>query len=269
MTRSKNSSHVKITAILLITGLWILFISQMARAQDQGALTLSLRRNFGYSSGTGKIQGNFTAIVKGPDDLVRVVFLIDGEEEASETHEGTSQRQFEMQFNTGDYPLGTHTLSAVGYTADGRVLQSSEQHREFVPAEEGWQAAGKIAIPIISVVFVIMLLSFVLPVVLGRGRRRQVPLGAPRSYGVLGGAICPKCGRPFGVHIWGFNLPTGKLDRCPHCGRWSIVRRANREALHAAEAAELEVAGSNAPPETASPDESIHKELDDSRYRDL
>jgi hypothetical protein len=29
---------------------------------------------------------------------------------------------------------------------------------------------------------------------------------------------------------------TGKLERCPHCGRWSIARRARPQELEAAEA---------------------------------
>jgi len=265
---SSNHSHlIKRLALLLLTCLIGLPIHQAVLAQEE-ELILSLRRNFGYSSGTGRIQGDFTAIVKGPEDLVRVVFLIDGEEVRSETHEGTMQRQFEIQFKTGDYSLGTHTLSAIGYTADGRVLQSNEQRREFVPAEEGLQAAGRIAVPIISVVFLVMLFSFVLPLVLGRGKRSQLPLGVPRSYGVLGGAICPKCGRPYAMHIWGFNLVGGKYDRCPHCGRWSLVHHTSPDALRAAEAAELQQAQPS-PGSSASAEEAIRKELDDSRYQDL
>lgn len=250
-----------LTAIILLS---LLVSHQPALAQEPEELILSLRRNFGYSSGTGRIQGNFTASASGPENLSQVVFLIDGQEMGVVT-----QSPFEIKFDTDNFDLGVHTLSAIGYTADGQELQSTGQRREFVPAEEGWQTAGKIAIPIFGVVFLIMLLSFVLPMVLGRGKRSSVPLGAPRSYGMLGGAICPKCGRPFGMHIWGFNLVAGKFDRCPHCGRWSLVNRASTSALHAAEAAELEGTGTEPSAPAVSSEEEIRKELDDSRYQDL
>jgi hypothetical protein len=263
MTSSKAASTTKWIILLVLIGLIALPIYDTAWAQEQEALTLSLRRDFGYSSGTGKIQGTFTLKVEGPESLARVVFLIDGQEMGEVT-----RAPFELKFQTGAYPLGVHTLSATGTTTDGQELQSNEQRREFVPAEEGWQAAGRIAVPIISVVFLVMLFSFVLPLVLGRGKRSQLPLGAPRSYGVLGGAICPKCGRPFAMHIWGFNLVGGKYDRCPHCGRWSLVHHTSPDALRAAEAAELQQA-QPPPGPSASAEEAIRKDLDDSRYQDL
>jgi hypothetical protein len=180
-----------------------------------------------------------------------------------------NEAPFEIRFDTDNYPLGTHTLSATGTTSDGQELYSKEQRREFVPAEEGWKTAGKIAIPIFGVVFGVMLLSFVLPLLTGRGRRSNLPLGSPRNYGMLGGAICPKCGRPFGMHVWGLNLLTGKLERCPYCGNWSMVHRASQDALRAAEKAELEASPSIPTIPTTSTEEEIRKELDDSRYQDL
>jgi D-arabinose 1-dehydrogenase-like Zn-dependent alcohol dehydrogenase len=34
-------------------------------------------------------------------------------------------------------------------------------------------------------------------------------LGAERDYGFRGGAICPKCHRPFAMHLWGLSLELG------------------------------------------------------------
>ena len=233
-------------------------------AQSENELVLTLSRDFGYSSGTGRIQGTFTIKVGGPEDLQRVVFLIDGQIMGEVT-----QVPFSIQFHTGNYSLGVHTLSAIGYTSGGRELHSNESRREFVGADEGGQAALRIALPIVGVTFGIILLSTLLPIILGRGKGTRIPLGAPRSYGLLGGTICPKCQRSFGVHIWGLNLLAGKLDRCPHCGRWSLVKRVSPEALKAAEAAELEMTreGEGAP--GISPEEALRKDLDDSRYLDL
>ena len=254
-------SNIYLAATILLS---LLLNHGPVLAQEQEGLSLNLQRNFGYSSGTGRIQGNFTASASGPDNLTSVVFLIDGQEMGTAT-----QAPFKLTFDTDSYPLGVHTLSAKGFTADGQEVQSLEQRREFVPAEEGWKTAGKVAIPIVSVVFLMMLLSFVLPMVMGRGKRSNLPLGASRNYGMLGGAICPKCGRPFGMHIWGLNLVAGKLDRCPHCGKWSLVNRTSMDALHAAEHAEMEGTQPKSLAPTTASEEEIRKELDDSRYQDL
>jgi len=264
MTSSRPAFSLKRTTFLLLISLFSLSIYLPGWAQEQEEFRLSLRRDFGYSSGTGRIQGSFSAIVEGPDNLDRVIFLIDGQEMGEIT-----QPPFELKFHTGDYPLGVHTLSARGYTADGKELVSNEQRREFVPAEEGLETAGKIVIPLVGVVILVMLLSYVLPSVLGRKKGSHLPLGAPRSYGLLGGAICPKCGRPFGMHIWGLNLVAGKLDRCPHCGRWSLVRRAWPDALRTAEEAELQQVQPGEPGQSTSDEDDLRKELDDSRYQNL
>jgi Zn ribbon nucleic-acid-binding protein len=97
-------------------------------------------------------------------------------------------------------------------------------------------------------------------------RRGPTALGAKRNYGWLGGAVCPKCGRPFALHIWGLNAVGGKYDRCDHCGKWNYVRRATPQALAAAEAAEVtpDSAASSIPQPT--PEDRLRKQLDDTRY---
>ena len=63
---------------------------------------------------------------------------------------------------------------------------------------------------------------------------------------------------------------TGKLDRCPHCGKWSVVRRATPAELSAAEAAELAAAkAEQAETPGLSEEERLRQELEDSRYQDL
>jgi hypothetical protein len=254
-TTSKNISTV-VLALLLA-----LIVTKPVLAQDAESLQLGLARNFGYSSGTGEIQGNFTLKATGPETLARVVFFINDEVIGE-----VSQAPFELQFHTGSYPEGVYMLSAIGYTTDGRELRSNEQKREFVSAQEGWQTAGKIILPILGVVVLSMLISFVIPIL--SGKKSQVPLGATRGYGLLGGTICPKCGRPFGVHVWGLNLVVGKLDRCPHCGKWSLVQRYPPAALRQAELAELENVeeGDTVAPRSA---ERLEHDLDDSRYQDM
>jgi DNA-directed RNA polymerase subunit RPC12/RpoP len=114
----------------------------------------------------------------------------------------------------------------------------------------------------------VALISFLIPTVFRRGKTTSLPPGAPRNYGIIGGTICPKCGRPFGMHIWGLNMLVGKLDRCPYCGKWSLVRYVGREALREAEAAELEAPKEAPSIPSAGEEENLKKELDNSRYID-
>lgn len=234
-------------------------------AQDEPGLDLRLNRDFGYSSGAGQIQGTFSMRVSGPEDLQRVIFMVDGESigEVTET-------PFRLQFRTGDFELGVHTMSAVGYTVDGRELHSAEVRREFVSAQAGWQAAFRIIIPVGVIILLITLVSALIPALTGRGKTSEVPLGAPRKYGVLGGTVCPKCGRPFSRHWWGINLLAGKLDRCPYCGKWSLTQAAHPSVLRAAEEAELAMAGGDKDerPETGE-EERLKRSLDESRFEDL
>lgn len=250
-------------AVLAILVLLLAFPNS-ALAQAEPELTLRMSRDLGYSSGTGQIEGTFSLKASGPDDLAKVTFFIDGQPMGED-----SEAPFSLRYNTGSYSPGVHTLSAIGTTRDGRTLNSREIKVEFVTAEEGWKAAGRIAIPILAISFGAILLSFVLPLITGRGKKTSLPLGAPRSYGVFGGAICPKCGRPFSRTIMGINLIVGKLERCPHCGKFSIVQRASPQMLRQAELAELQMAPEKPAGPELTEEERLRKELDNSRYNEL
>lgn len=247
-------SLVWITAILSTSTVW---------AQEDSSLTLNLSRDFGYS-GAGDIQGTFTLRASGPQDLNQVVFMIDNKVIGE-----VNQAPFRLQFNTGNFDLGLHTLSAIGYTNGGRELHSNEIRAKFVTAGEGWQAALRIIIPVLAVTVLAILGSALVPWITGRNKKSNPPLGAPRSYGLSGGAVCPKCSRPFSRHWWGINLMVGKLDRCPYCGKWSIVSRAMPSELAAAEAAELQAAKDSAPKTEISAEERLRQDLESSRYQDL
>lgn len=234
----------------------------VAHAQDESQLALRLSRNFGYSSGTGDIQGTFTMKVDSPEDLTRVVFYIDDQVIGE-----VAEPPFQLRFKTGDFPLGVHTLRAVGYTSQGKELSSNQQRRKFVPAEVGMQVAGKIILPLLGIILLSVIISIAIPTLVGRGRKGRHPPGALRSYGLFGGTICPKCGRPFGMHVWGLNLVVGKLDRCPHCGKWSLVQRVPQALLHEEEAAELAADSLSAVVDSA--EDRLHRDLEDSRYQDL
>jgi DNA-directed RNA polymerase subunit RPC12/RpoP len=237
--------------------------SRSLQAQNEQQLALRLSRDIGFSSGSGQIQGTFTMKASGPDNLVRVVFSIDGQSIGE-----ASQAPFQLRFNTGSFSLGVHTLSAVGYTSDGQELHSNEIRSEFVTSEAGFRSAMRIIVPVFVLVFAAVLLSAGAMMLSGRGKTQNLPPGTPRNYGAFGGTICPKCGRPFSLHFLAVNLGLRRLDRCPYCGKWSLVRAKPLQNLREAEAAELAQAGS-AEPGLLSDEERLKRDLESSRYDDL
>jgi|SRR5579859_2580035 len=246
-------------------GLYALFaltliVTFPAFAQSD-TLQLTVRRNFGYGGGD-QIQGSFRMAASGPADLARVTFKVDDQVVATVT-----AAPFQVDFVTDTYSLGWHNLTAEGQTASGQTLTSAPRRFEFVSAAEGWAAAGRIIVPIFGVLVLVGIGVAIFTLAdTRRGRKSPTPLGAARHYGLMGGAICPKCGRPFSRHWWAPNAGIGKLDRCPHCGRWSVVRAVPLDQLRAAEAAELQTAqAANLVPELSA-EEKLRRQLDDSRY---
>jgi hypothetical protein len=251
------------------TGRWAWLVSILvmvaaapASAQSGDEIKLSLSRDFGYG-GFGQVQGLFSMKASGPEGLERVAFQIDGQVIAEDT-----EAPFKVQFHTDSYAPGIRLLTAVGYTADGRTLHSNEIRIEFLSKEAAGQATRKVILPIVGLVGLILVAMVVATLVASR-RRGKVPLGQPRKYGAFGGSICPKCGRPFALSFLGLNVGLGKLTACPHCGKWSVVRRVPLEALRAAE--EVELAGSQGTVEMegAGKEEELRKAIDDSRYQDI
>lgn len=254
------SRRLMLFPFLLITLALGLNVPDVSAQTDE--LTLSVRRNIGYSSGA-QIQGSFRLEVTGPDSLTAVTFKIDAVEVGTVT-----QPPFRLDFNTDDYGYGWHDLTATATTAEGRTLTAAPRRFEFVSAEEGWAAAGRIAGPMLAVLGVLVVVGVAMALVPTlTGQRRQLPLGAPRPYGLLGGGICAKCHRPFALHWWALNASlVGKFDRCDYCGHWGFVRRASPEQLRAAEAAELQQAQPDSPRPELTPAEKLKRQLDESRF---
>lgn len=238
---------------VLIIGLLFLWLPAAANAQESPELSLSLLRNFGSSLG-GSIQGTFTYRVSGPDDLQRVVFLMDGEQIGEDT-----APPFRWRFTTDSFPLGSHTMSAEGITVDGRTLQSNALQRQFISGSESNKLLFWILIPVLVLTIGGTLFT---SWIAKRGGAQ------PAVSGPFGGTICPKCGRPFAMHIWGLNVVAGKYDRCPHCGKWSLVRRVHPDILAGAVEAFAEDDTPESPP-PADDAHSLSKRLDDSRFDDL
>lgn len=257
---------MKKSLLLFIIAVLLLGLSaNYALAQSADQLELGLSRDFGYGGFGNDIQGLFSLKIKNPpSNLVRVEFFIDNTSIGFD-----SEAPFSLQFNTDSYPLGDHTLSAKGFTSQGGEIDSNKIQVQFVPASAGTQAVMKIVGPIIGLVLLMILVFFAVPLILNKGKLSSLPPGTQRNYGVGGGAICPKCGRPFPLRLWFINIGISKIDRCPYCGKWSLVRRRSLDELRAAEAAEISQSQetANIPPE--SEEEKLRKEIDDSKYQDV
>jgi hypothetical protein len=114
---------------------------------------------------------------------------------------------------------------------------------------------------------VAILLSTLVPFLASRGKRASLPLGAERSYGIRGGAICPKCQRPFALPLFSANLGFSKLAVCPYCGKMSVVRPQSLEKLRQAEQAELAMAQPSGQVVGQTEEEKLKKELDESKFQ--
>lgn len=233
-------------------------------AQDSDKLTLAIHRDWGFGGGS-QIQGLFTLEATGPADLVSVTFKVDD----AIIGEVTSP-PFKIQFDTDDYPTGWHDLTAIGKTSDNRTFISNARRFEFVAADYAWAFVQRIMLGLGGFLGALMVIMFVVQYLPGLlGKRQPMPLGAPRRYGLNGGAICPKCNRPFAIHWWSFNAGFNqKYDRCDHCGKWSLVKRASHEQLAVAEVAERAMAQPEIPAAVLTPEEALKRQLDESRYVD-
>ncbi len=232
-----------------------------ARAQEVEELELSISRDFGSSYGPGNIQGTFSMKVTGPSNLVKVQFYIDNTMIAED-----NEPPFKVQFVTGDYAPGVHTMDATGYTSDGSELRTREMTVNYMSAAESQQRGLKIAAPILAMVLIWLLLSRVVPI-LSRGREKgqRLPPGE-HQFGVIGETICPRCAHHVALNLFSPNLLVGKLVRCSNCGKWFIGRPASIYELRFAERAAQARARRSPQVSEMNEEEKIRKELDDSKY---
>lgn len=247
---------------------WTMVAPNRALAQTE-TLHLSIRRNVGYRSGD-EIQGSMHLEITGPSDLVSVTYKIDGTPMGTVT----TGAPFGLDFNTDDYPPGAHILQAEGQTATGQVLLSETAQLTFLSAAETTAKVDalfrNVVWPLFGLVGVLLVIALGFPVVLTlTNAKQQLPPGAPRKYGLLGGAICAKCHRPFSIHWWALNAGLQRYDRCDYCGRWSLVKAVSKAELAAAEQAEITSAeaAESAPSQTAkSAEEKLRELLEQSKY---
>ena len=247
-------SRLRLFIIILLLALSLDAIEVFSQDNGNDELSLRLSRDFGYGL-AGQMQGTFSYIVSGPESLTRVEFVLDDEVIGEDT-----AAPFRFRFDTGDYTNGSHKLKAIGYTASGQTVQSETITRQFVPGN----SVMWIVIIIVALVVVVRIVTHLLT------RSSKGSGAGSAGFGYLGGAVCPNCGHPFGIHWWSLRLGIRQYDRCSNCGKWNLIQRASAEGLARAEEFAKELDGK----QDADPGPITHKDddyrqlLDDSRFDD-
>ena len=145
-----HKAQVIFTAILLL-----ICSNTAALAQDE-SLQLSVRRTWGYAGFNKDINGHFSFSIRGPVNLQRVRYLLDGDVVLE-----VSEPPFRFKLNTNDYENGVHTLRAVGILSDGTRISSKDFTREFVPPVstrlfKGWVPILLIPLIIIGITDIVL-----------------------------------------------------------------------------------------------------------------
>lgn len=246
--------------------IFLVLISTQAHAQDV-EFRLDVNRDFGYGNGSD-VRGNFSLTIYGAQESIRtVIYLIDGQEMSR-----INQPPFRFRFSTSDYPDGWHELSAVVETTDNRSVATPVVRMNFLSSTQQSDAMKRIFGLTLGLIVIAGGIGVAAQFITLRGGKHTAP-GAPRHYGLLGGTICPRCSRPYSIHLWSVSLIGGRLDRCDHCGKWAFIQRRHPDLLAAAEKSELQAAQAeqNTLPGAAeeSAEEKLRRLLDESRYSKL
>jgi hypothetical protein len=222
-------------------------------AQDGERLQLGLIRNFGYG-GLGKIQGNFTMKISNPPaGLSEVRFYIDGV-----LLETVNAEPFNYKFHTSAFADGEHEMYADGTLSDGTILDSNHISKVFLSSDQAWGETQNLIGPILIGTAVLTLLGVGIPLLVGKNKNFM--LG---KYSSAGGVVCPRCQLPFSRSVFSPNLVVGKLVRCPHCGKISILPRASNDLLQEAESRYTQ---KDDPGKIHPGKGDLQKQIDDSRF---
>jgi len=246
--KKKNLFLIAVAVILLIP------VTAVA-AQDGPQLNLGLIRNFGYG-GLGKIQGNFTMKISDPPaGLSEVRFYMDGE-----LLEVVDSEPFQYKFHTSSFDNGEREMYAEGTLADGTFLESNHISKVFLSSDQAWGETQQLVGPILIGTAVLTLIGVGVPLL--ANKNKVFVLG---KYGPGGGVVCPRCELPFSRSVFSPNLLAGKLVRCPHCGKISILPRASSSHLKEAESRYTRIDE----PGMIHPEKGdLQKQLDESRFED-
>jgi hypothetical protein len=239
-----------------------LFTTTLAQSEDY---RLNLHRTFGYSSGS-QIRGSFSMDVVGPGTLKSVTYRIDGKDMGM-----VDAAPFSLAFQTSQYPAGWHELSAVVETTDGKRFTTVSRRFEFATSEQEASTVTSLILPIFGGIILVLVIGMGIQFFFLRNRSGvQMPLGAQRNYGIIGGGVCPQCHRAYPLHWWAPNLGFRmKFDRCIFCGKWSIIKVLSHSELAAAESAELQMAQPAQTFSNKTEEERLKEMIEKSKYSNL
>ena len=240
-----------ITFVFYLLLLLAVSFSPALAQNGEAEWSLNLRRDWGYGMGSD-IQGKMTLSLSGDlSNVSRVLYFFNNEMVSEQTNE-----PFRFSFNTDEFVSGLNTIHAEVHTIDGEVSSLSPLVYNFLSSDQASNAAIKMIGSIVGITLLVSALSFFISS-RNRGQNKN-------GIGHLGLAVCKKCDRTFPRSFFGLNLVVGKFERCPHCGKWQITRRASLEQLAWAD---QPVQNGNDPNPEAVYEE--RDELEDSRFVDL
>ena len=257
--KARNAFLNSLLMVLIL--LVLIFSPVLAQTSEEPLYRLNINRDFGYGAGAD-IRGLFTLRIVGPEDLASVSYFID-----DQLMTEVDESPFTYQFNTSQYPFGSHDLTAVVTNTSGEKFTTPARHMNFVSPEEEAAGMKNIVGPIILLLVGIMVVVGLAQFAVMRKRNPNgVAPGTQRNYGYAGGSICKHCGRPTPRHIWGFNIAIGKFDRCENCGKWSVMQAASYEILRAAEISEQTTESNNPNFNEKTDEEKLRELIDKSKY---
>jgi DNA-directed RNA polymerase subunit RPC12/RpoP len=250
----RSVRHVSIVLLFLL----LLLTPRGVHAQEEGeGIELRVLRIFGYRLGN-TLQGRIGLRVDGPQDLVQVAFYLDDEVIFED-----DEAPYQYDFSTGEFSPGEHTLQAIGYTKDGKILHSDVERYTFLSADQATKGIQDVLIPLLIGIVVLIAIAGAISALITRRKAPEQKIG---DYGPAGGAVCKRCGRPFSRHVLSPNLVVGKLERCPYCGKVAIVRRGPPMEIKEAEERLLADRQERDGPVGESEDERLRRMLDESRF---
>ena len=231
-------------------------------AQSQDGFQLGITKTFGFANGD-LIRGTFTLYITGSPSIKSVQYLIDGNSMGT-----VNSAPFNLTFQTTSYPTGFHDLSVIVETTDGRTVTIPSRRFEFATPDQETSGVARVLIPILAIVVLVALLGAIAQIFFFKKKFASIPSGTQRNYGIRGGTICPRCHRPYSIHLWAINFVYYRVDRCDFCGKWAFVRSYSMDSLRAAEQKELASTDTSSAPAVKTDEEKLREMIDKSKYTD-
>ncbi|MHA1522252.1 MAG: hypothetical protein ACTSRK_18925 [Promethearchaeota archaeon] len=141
----KLRKFVKVSSILLIAVAIISVQLTPINGENSDKLSLSIRKNMGTGIGD-KIEGDFTIVGSGDEDIVSLELIFNGTQVANST---TNSLNF--RFNTNDYEIGEMNITLRGFDGSGDVFQYTTFKEFLDPTIGNYILIGVAILIVISV----------------------------------------------------------------------------------------------------------------------